>query len=413
MGYRSWHTGTGRAKMTTGRAAMVARLSLAWKAHCMLSHSTRKMSLAVTTLAVVAGLLAVSGAPSSAQTRIQPGDKLQITVFNHPDLSGPLVVTSSGQVRIPIAGDVDVRGLSQAQATVRVQQSLRLFMLDPSVDVSVVSQGQSIFFTGSLVGMSAFQPGETLAAAIGAFRQVGSAPQNGASASSASFSNIDLRSVRIQRNDRQLAAVDLEALGRTGDSGPRMEPGDVVLLRAKPVRVDVRGDLGNPAIVYVYPGDTLAQAVAQTGALSPMTSLVAIGLQRDGVETTVSAAGVAFTAPAHDGDIVTLQPAPHVSVLGMVEKAGDTTLQTRPSLLNALYEAGGPNRYADLAHIQVSHEGVTRVYNVAKLTHGDLSQNAEIHDGDVIFVPEGHKLDLTAFTTALSALTSLKYLGGF
>jgi polysaccharide export outer membrane protein len=357
-------------------------------------------------LLAIAGMLGTPTTAAFADTRIQPGDKLQLTVFNHPDLSSEMIVTSAGDVRIPLAGELSVEGLSQATATARVQKALSAFLFHPSVDMRVLTQGQSIFFTGSMIGVAAYQPGETLGAAIGAFRQTGT---NGGSSS---FNNIDLRSVRVERDKRTLAAIDLEALERSGGSGPRLEPGDVVLLEAKPVRVDVRGNLANPAIVYVYRGDTLAQAVAQTGSFSSANSLTSIGLQRGGVDSIVSSAGGAFTSAAHDGDIVTLQPAPHVSVLGMVEKAGDTTLQTRPTLLNALYEAGGPSRWADLAHIQVSHAGSTRVYDVAKLTHGDLSQDAEIHDGDVIFVPEGRKIDLSSLTNALGALTSLKFLGG-
>ena len=366
-------------------------------------------------LSACAVLAAMLGAPlhgALAETRLQPGDKLQLTVYNHPDLSAEMTVTSSGAVRVPVAGDVAVEGLSQQTASARVADALSAYLYKPAIDLRVLSQGQSIFFTGSQVGVEPYLPGETLGAAIGTFRQTASTAQTGNTANPAGFNSIDLRTVRIERNRQILPAVDLEALGRSGNPGPRLEPGDVVLLNAKPVRVDLRGNLASPAIVYVYPGDTLAQAVAQVGPLSASTSLTSIVLHRDGADSIVSSAGGAFTAPAQDGDIVTLQPAPHVSVLGMVEKSGDTTLQAQPTLLNALYESGGPNRYADLRHVQVSHQGVTRVYDVSKLTHGDLSQNAQIRDGDVVFVPEGHKLDLGAFTTALGALTSLKFLSG-
>jgi protein involved in polysaccharide export with SLBB domain len=349
---------------------------------------------------------------ASAAPQIHPGDKVMVTIFNHPDLSEQLTVTSEGDVRLPVAGKVAVDGLSEEAAASRVRAALSPFLFHPSVDVRVLSQGQSIFFTGSLVGVAPFSPGETLGAAIGAFRQTLSGQSNIPPTSSASISSIDLRRVRIERARKVSASVDLEALARSGNSGPRLEPGDVVLLSAKPIRVDVRGNLGAPAIVYVYPGDTLAQAVAEAGPYSPTTSLSAIGLRRDGVDSVVSSAGGAFIAPARDGDVVTLQPAPHVSVLGMVEKAGDTTLQTRPTLLNALYEAGGPNRFADLAHVKITHEGRTQSFDVSRLAHGDLSQNVSVEDGDVVFVPEGHKIDLGSFSTALSALTSFKILGG-
>jgi protein involved in polysaccharide export with SLBB domain len=375
------------------------------------SSMYERVARVISALSLSAALTLGGEGIATAAPQIHPGDKLTLTVFNHPDLSEQLTVTSEGDVRVPVAGNVSVDGLSEAGAAARVQAALAMYLFHPSVDVRVVSQGQSIFFTGPLVGVAPFAPGETLGAAIGAFRQTLSAQSNNSPGTAASISSIDLRRVRVSRARKVSPAVDLEALARSGGSGPRLEPGDVVLLSAKPVRVDIRGNLAAPAVVYVYPGDTLAQAVAEAGPLSAGTSLSAIGLRRDGADTVVSSAGGAFTAPAHDGDVVTLQPAPHVSVLGMVEKAGDTTLQTRPTLLNALYEAGGPNRFADLSHVKVTHEGQTLTYNISKLTHGDLSQNFALHDGDVVFVPEGHKIDLGGFTNALTALTSLRILG--
>jgi polysaccharide export outer membrane protein len=355
----------------------------------------------------VAILLSGSVAAGAAASEIHAGDKLNVTVFNHPDLSSELTVSSDGDIRIPIAGTITVDGLSEQGAAARVASALSPYLYHPSVDVRVVSQGQSIFFTGSLVGVLPYLPGETLGSAIAAFRQsVGSQPSGG-SASAAAINSIDLRTVSVERGKHISPPIDLEALGRSGDSGPRVEPGDVVLLRTKPVRVDIRGNIASPTTVYVYPGDTLAQAVAEAGPASSATSFTSVGLHRDGGDSIVSSAGVEFTSPAHDGDIVTLQPAPHVSVLGMVERAGDTTLQTRPTLLNALYEAGGPNRYADLGHVRVTHEGVTRSVDISELAHGDLSQNQPVADGDVIFVPEGHKIDLSVFTNLLGALASI------
>jgi polysaccharide export outer membrane protein len=336
-----------------------------------------------------------------------------VTVFNHADISAEATVTSDGDIRVPVAGSVPVEGLSEQDAAARVQAALSSFLFHPSVDVHVLSQAQSIFFTGSLVGVQPYSPGETLGSAIGQFRQALSIQTNSAAVTAPSLNSIDLRRVRIERAMKTSPPIDLEAVQRSGDSGPRLEPGDVVLLSSKPVRVDVRGNLNTPATVYVYPGDTLAQAVAEVGPYSPNTSLTSIRLRRDGVDSSVTSAGGVFTAPARDGDIVTLLPAPHVSVLGMVEKSGDATLQTRPTLLNALYEAGGPNRFADLGRVQVTHDGQTRIVDISKLTHGDLSQNAPVYDGDVIFVPEGHKIDFGAFANTITSLASLRVIGGF
>jgi polysaccharide export outer membrane protein len=342
-----------------------------------------------------------------ADTPIHAGDKLQLTVFNHPDLTAEVTVTSDGYVPVPLAGQVSVEGLTETLAGNRIGSSLTRYLRHPAVSVRILQQGQSIFFTGSLLGVQPYQPGETLGTAIGAFTAKAQAGAQGMPA--ARTDTIDMRRVRVQRGKNVTDPIDLEALARSGDSGPRLQPGDTILLATKPIRVDVRGDVKSPATVYLYPGESLNQAVNGAGGFQATTSLAKIGLKRDGADSEVSAAGAEFSGPAHDGDIVTLHPAPHVSVLGAVEKPGDTTLQVGSTLLSALYSAGGPNKFADLKHIKIMHDGASQSFNLARLTHGDLSQDMPIRDGDVIFVPQGHQIDTNLIFQALGALTPFRF----
>jgi polysaccharide biosynthesis/export protein len=367
-------------------------------------------------LLVLALAVAMFSHPASAvaQTPIRPGDKLQITVFNHADLSQQVVVTANGDAPVPLAGGVSVEGVNEAVAAKRIAAALTPYLRRPTVEVRILQQGQSIFFTGLMVGVQPYRPGETLGSAVAAFTTGQSetgAPENAiVSQGAARATAVDFRRVRIERGAIASEVINLEALARQGDSGPRLQPGDIVLLAAKPIRVDVRGDVRTPATVYLYPGEPLTQAVNEAGGFRPTTSLAGIALHRDGKDRLVSAAGAEFVAEAHDGDIVTLRPAPHVSVLGSVEKPGDTTLQVGSTLLSALYEAGGPNRYADLKHIKVLHGGTQTIHDVQQLTHGDLSQDVTINDGDVVYVPEGHKIEPNGFFNAIGALASLKFL---
>ena len=54
------------------------------------------------------GYAQLSDAPKSVQGAYQlsPGDKVKITVFNEPDLSGEFQVNDSGHVALPLAGEV-------------------------------------------------------------------------------------------------------------------------------------------------------------------------------------------------------------------------------------------------------------------------------------------------------------------
>jgi polysaccharide export outer membrane protein len=373
-----------------------------------MTDSRRSPILPSVSLAVA--LLAASFAHpivALADTPIHPGDKVQITVFNHPDLSAEVTVTGDGGVPVSLAGQVSVEGLTEAQAGHRIESALTRYLKHPAVHVRILQQGQSIFFTGSMIGVQPYQPGETLAAAIGAFTaHPAAAPGMPAMRTDV----IDMRRVRVQRGTTVTDPIDMEALARAGDSGPRLQPGDTILLAAKPIRVDVRGDVKAPATVYLYPGESLGQAVNVAGGFQATTSLAKIGLSRGGADSMVSAAGTEFTDPAHDGDVVTLRPAPHVSVVGAVEKPGDTTLQVGSTLLSALYSAGGPNKYADLKNIKVMHDGVPTPLNFGKLTRGDLSQDVPIHDGDVIFVPENRRIDANTIFQALGALVNLRFM---
>jgi polysaccharide export outer membrane protein len=359
------------------------------------------------TLATSLAFVTAAHGAALAETPIRAGDHLSVVVYNHPDLSSAVVVTSDGDLSLPVVGEIHVEGLGSAAAAERIRVALARVMRSPSVVVRVTGQGQSLFFTGAVVGTLPFTPGESLVSAIGDFLAKSGPSPAAAGAGPGPSSMIDLRSVGVKRGQNDLGTFDIETLGRSGHPGPTLEPGDLVTLVDKPVRVDVRGDVKSPGPVYLYRGETLAQAVDQAGAFSATTSLSQIVLHRDGTDRTVSSAGAEFTGPAMDGDVLTLRPAPHVDVYGMVTTPGEIVLKNDRSLLSALYAAGGPTHYADLRHVEVVSNGAVRYVDVAALTHGDLHVNASLADGDVVFVPEGHKIDLLPVLETFGAIRSL------
>src|SRR5688572_1371619 len=46
---------------------------------------------------------------------LSPGDKLKVTVFNEPDLTGEFQVNPSGDVAFPLVGNVKAAGLSATE----------------------------------------------------------------------------------------------------------------------------------------------------------------------------------------------------------------------------------------------------------------------------------------------------------
>jgi polysaccharide export outer membrane protein len=86
---------------------------------------------------------AYTSTPQSADLRarrsslISAGDLLDVHVFDTPELSGKLQVDSSGRITLPVAGQVQVGGLSREQAATAIAERLRRaqVMLNPYVSI--------------------------------------------------------------------------------------------------------------------------------------------------------------------------------------------------------------------------------------------------------------------------------------
>lgn len=70
--------------------------------------------------------------------RLGTGDKLRVTVYGEPDLSGTFEVDSSGVVRLPLIGQVQATGLTVHDFEQRVTAKLKgRYLLHPSVSAEV------------------------------------------------------------------------------------------------------------------------------------------------------------------------------------------------------------------------------------------------------------------------------------
>lgn len=75
------------------------------------------------------------------ETRLRPGDKLQVTVFGEDGLSGPFEVPASGILQLPLAGAVPVAGRDPRAIEVSITAALRrTYLRDPKVTVAILSQ---------------------------------------------------------------------------------------------------------------------------------------------------------------------------------------------------------------------------------------------------------------------------------
>lgn len=377
-------------------------------------HRRRARSLALVSLCSVA--FVVASAAQSLAT-INSGDTLYVKVWNHPELSKQVTVDANGTVRIPLSGVVAVAGLNETAAAKKLTDALRPYVVYPAIDVETIEQGKTLFVSGGPGGLLTYRPGETLQAAVADAMDTAPASTQSLNEEGQSLTQvvdsharlrerIDFRNVKLQRDGTTLGSYDTLAFSAHGDPGPPLQPGDTIVFSYKPIEVHVIGDVSEPGTAYLSSNQSIAEAITQAGGLLPTAASNHILLQRDGETQSLALGNPAFNGPAQTGDVITVPSAPRINVVGTVEKPGLVTLKTDASLLSAMYTAGGPTKSANLKDVQVVRDGATTTYDVTQLTHGNITQNPVLQDGDTVVVPEGHKIDFTGIFGILGGIAA-------
>jgi polysaccharide export outer membrane protein len=98
-----------------------------------------------------------------------PGDQVRIITFGGEQLTGEFRVNPSGEIALPLLGNVRAAGLTSKQLEASVAAALKRSQLykDPSVSVEVIAY-RPIFILGEVAkpGQYAYQPGMTVVTAV-------------------------------------------------------------------------------------------------------------------------------------------------------------------------------------------------------------------------------------------------------
>jgi polysaccharide export outer membrane protein len=79
-------------------------------------------------------------AAATAPTKLQPGDKIKITVYGEDKLSGDFQLDQAGQISLPLAGTIKAQGLTQAELEKALAKKFRSeYLKDPKVTVTIAT----------------------------------------------------------------------------------------------------------------------------------------------------------------------------------------------------------------------------------------------------------------------------------
>lgn len=125
-------------------------------------------------LLTVAALTACGGAPDgldgntsalseTAAHHLAPGDKLKVSVFNEPDLTGEFAIDENGDIAFPLLGELKAAGLGVDEFKASLVEKLQGgFVRNPRVNVDVLNY-RPINVIGEVknAGQYPYRPGMT------------------------------------------------------------------------------------------------------------------------------------------------------------------------------------------------------------------------------------------------------------
>ncbi len=77
---------------------------------------------------------------ATAPAKLQPGDRIRITVFGEDKLSGDYQLDQSGQISLPLAGTVEAKGLTQTELEQALANKFRSqYLKNPKVTVTIAT----------------------------------------------------------------------------------------------------------------------------------------------------------------------------------------------------------------------------------------------------------------------------------
>tara|TARA_B110000211_G_C14015913_1_gene525392 strand:- start:530 stop:1132 length:603 start_codon:yes stop_codon:yes gene_type:complete len=120
----------------------------------IIGYLTRKLNsklriVFVTAVVASLGLFQIAAADSY---KLNPGDQVEISVWNEDNLQKTITVLPDGMISFPLVGHLQAAGKSAAEIETTIAAKLDTYIADPEVNVTVTStRGNVIFVVGKVL----------------------------------------------------------------------------------------------------------------------------------------------------------------------------------------------------------------------------------------------------------------------
>ncbi|MEJ7614088.1 MAG: SLBB domain-containing protein [Candidatus Fervidibacter sacchari] len=211
--------------------------------------------------------------------------------------------------------------------------------------------------------------------------------------------------VRIFRGGIEMLSVPWSKLIAGEIPTLTLQENDTILVSVKDVSgVVVTGMVQRPGMFNLVGKVTLLGVLAMAGAPLSEQRPMRVRVLRQGqeflsvrIDAGVNASAVKELAmELQSGDIVAVEPLTvRVTLLGAVQKPGTYEVPIGSRVMDLLSQAGGLLPTANMSNVSLNRKGEVMSLNLGKLWEGEMEQNPELQDGDLVLVPASQRIWVT------------------
>ncbi len=234
--------------------------------------------------------------------KLGPGDAVAVQVFGRPEMSTTTYVTDDGNIEVPLAGVVQVAGLSPAKAAAKVASALKEgeYLVDPHVSITLSQfRSQQVSVLGEVHTPGRFSI-ESRTTALDLLAQAGGPTENASEV------------IYVLRPDGKgnvaRFVVDLNTL--RGDEGAlptlALRGGDSLYV-PKADQFYIYGEVHTPNMYRLEPGMNVLQAIARGGGITPRGSPRRIEISRHNPEGGLEVIDAKPTDTVQPNDVIRIK----------------------------------------------------------------------------------------------------------
>ncbi|HET7548707.1 MAG TPA: polysaccharide export protein EpsE [Usitatibacter sp.] len=239
-----------------------------------------------------------TAAADAALESLGVGDQLRVTVFRNPELTTEGRITERGTILFPLIGEVQVAGMTPAQAGAAIAKKLRdgKFVVHPEVNVALAQVNSRQVAVLGAVNKPGRYPIDSQNSKLTDFLAAAGGIAPAGAEHVTLVSNVE---GRTEKRD-----IDLNAIFRDGDlsKNVRLQPGDTIYVEKAPM-VYIYGEVQKGGAYRLEPNMTVMQALALGGGLTARGTQRGIKIARH-TPQGVRQIDARLTDPVKEDDVI-------------------------------------------------------------------------------------------------------------